>query len=69
MSGDGLLLILRGISFNPGADPEDMIALRMWFGRNRIITMRHRHVKAIEDVANALGSGRGPRRPRTSCSW
>jgi zinc transporter len=59
-SGDGMLLILRGINFNPGADPEDMVALRMWFDRSRIITMRHRHVKAIEDIATALQAGRGP---------
>jgi zinc transporter len=30
-SSDGLLLILRGVNCNPGADPEDMVSLRMLF--------------------------------------
>ena len=27
---DGLLLGLRGVNLNPGADPEDMVAIRLW---------------------------------------
>ena len=57
---DGLLLILRGVNCNPGADPEDMVALRMLFTENRIITMRHRRVMAIEDIHQAIESGNGP---------
>ncbi len=60
-SGDGLLLILRGVNCNPGADPEDMVSLRMWFEENRIITMRHRRVMAIEDIHKAVESGKGAR--------
>ncbi len=60
-SGDSLLLILRGINCNPGADPEDMVSLRMWFEENRVITMRHRRVMAIEDIHKAIESGKGPR--------
>ncbi|UCH81475.1 MAG: zinc transporter ZntB [Nitrospiraceae bacterium] len=60
---NSLLLILRGINFNPGADPEDMVALRMWYDEHRIITMRHRKVMAIDDVHKALESGKGPATP------
>ncbi|MDX1581213.1 MAG: CorA family divalent cation transporter, partial [Alphaproteobacteria bacterium] len=28
--GEGLVLILRGVNLNPGADPEDMVSLRLW---------------------------------------
>ena len=59
-SGNGLLLILRGVNCNPGADPEDMVSLRMWFEEHRIISMRHRRVMAIEDIHNAIESGKGP---------
>ena len=58
---DGFLLILRGINCNPGADPEDMVALRMSFEENRIITMRQRKVMAIDDIYNAIEAGNGPK--------
>jgi len=57
---DGMLLILRGVNFNPGSDPEDMVSLRMWFDRNRIISMRQRKVMAIDDIQKAIGSSKGP---------
>lgn len=59
-SDDGLLLILRGVNCNSGADPEDMVALRMLFTENRIITLRHRRVMAIQDIHDAIISGKGP---------
>ena len=62
-STDGLILILRGVNFNPGSDPEDMVALRMCFTDNRIITMRQRKVMAIEDIHKAIASGNGPTDP------
>ena len=27
--GDGLILNLRGVNLNPGADPEDMVSIRL----------------------------------------
>jgi zinc transporter len=59
-SKDSLLLILRCVNCNPGADPDDMVALRMNFSENRIITMRHRRVMAINDVHEEIESGNGP---------
>ena len=63
LSDDGLLLILRGVNCNPGADPEDMVALRMLFAENRIVTLRHRRVMAIQDIQEAIISGKGPTTP------
>ncbi len=62
-SSDALLLILRGVNCNPGADPEDMVSLRMWFDENRIISMRHRRVRAIEDIHKSIENGKGPESP------
>lgn len=56
----GLLVVLRGVNLNPGADADDMVALRMWVEERRIITTRHRYVKAIEAVRTSLGAGEGP---------
>lgn len=62
-SGNSLLLILRGVNCNPGADPEDMVSLRMWFDENRIISMRHRKVMAIEDIQKSIESLKGTSSP------
>jgi zinc transporter len=58
---DGLLVILRGVNQHPGADPEDMISIRMWIEAHRAVTFRHRRVLAIEDVRGAIAHGTGPR--------
>ena len=58
---EGFLLILRGVNCNPGSDPEDMVALRMSFEENRIITMRQRRVVAITDIYEAIEAGTGPK--------
>jgi len=62
-SDNTLLLILRGVNCNPGADPEDMVALRMWFDEHRIISMRHRKVMAIDDIHQNIEAGKGPSSP------
>jgi len=59
--GDGLIVILRGVNLNPGADPEDMVALRIWVEEGRVITARRRSLMAVGDLRTAVESGRGPR--------
>ncbi len=61
--GDGLLLILRGVNLNPGADPEDMVAIRMWIDRDRAITIRRRRLLAAQDLRERYDAGAGPRSP------
>ncbi len=58
--GDGLLVNLRGVNLNPGADPEDMVSLRAWVQKDRVITVRHRRLLAAQDLRDDLGAGRGP---------
>lgn len=57
----GLLINLRGINFNPGADPEDMVALRVLLEGARLITTRQRRVMAIDDIRGRLMQGTGPK--------
>jgi zinc transporter len=59
--GDALLVILRGVNLNPGADPEDMVSLRFWIDAHRVITLRFQHLMAIEDIRNAIAAGKGPK--------
>jgi zinc transporter len=33
--------ILRGVNTNPGADAEDLVSLRIWSDRQRIVTLRN----------------------------
>ncbi len=60
---DGLLLILRGVNTNPGAYPEDMVAVRVWIDEGRIITSQRRRLLSIEDICEALNAGKGPTTP------
>lgn len=59
---NGLLSIFRAANLNPGADPEDMIALRCWIDPQRAITVRHRQSMAAGDLRKALQAGNGPTR-------
>ena len=60
ISDEGLLLILRGVNCNPGEDPEDMVAIRMLFSEDRIITIRYRRVMAVQDVSKTIVANKGP---------
>jgi len=56
----GVLVILRGVNLNPGADPEDMISIRCWLEPTRIITLRSYHVVAIASIRERIERGQGP---------
>ena len=56
----GVLAIFRGVNCNPGADPEDMVAMRMFVTEKRIITMRRHRLMAVQDIHESLRSGSGP---------
>lgn len=58
-----LLAVLRGVNFNPGADPEDMVSVRAWIEEGRMFTLRNRRIMAVQDVAQALEEGHGPASP------
>jgi zinc transporter len=58
---DSLVVIMRGINMNPGAVPDDMVAVRIWLGQDRIITSRRRKVLSIGDVRDELLARRGPK--------
>lgn len=57
---DGAIVNLRGVNLNPGADPEDMVSIRLWIDSRRIISVRLRRLMAVEDIRNAYDDGTGP---------
>lgn len=58
--GEGLLMALRGVNTNPGADPEDMVAIRLWIDRYRIVSTRRRDLLSVHDLTALLDAGKGP---------
>ncbi|MCC6597873.1 MAG: zinc transporter ZntB [Alphaproteobacteria bacterium] len=59
--GNGTMMILRGVNLNENADPEDMISIRLWIDAHRIITLRRRPLKAVQDIHAQIMDGKGPR--------
>ena len=58
--GEGLLIALRGVNLNPGSDPDDMVAVRLWVDNERIISTRKRKLLSINDILSELEKGKGP---------
>lgn len=56
-----MLLFLRGLNLNPGADPEDMVSLRIFASAQRVISLRLRSARATEEVIELLEKGAGPK--------
>lgn len=56
-----MFAILRGVNFNPGADPEDLIGLHMWIEESLIISVRRRRVRSGQAIRERLAAGEGPR--------
>ena len=61
--GGGALIMLRGVNLQAGALPEDMISIRLWIDARRVVTLRKRNLKAVEDLQANIRSGQGPTTP------
>ena len=58
---DGALLSLRGVNLYRNALPEDVITIHLWVDKNRILSVQHEPLSAVEDYEDALARGRCPR--------
>lgn len=59
---EGILIILRGVNLNKGNNnPEDMISIRLWIDRYRIISLELRNLIAVNDIVTSLEHGNGPK--------
>lgn len=61
LGAESLLVFLRGVNLNPGAEPEDMVSLRVFADARRVISLRLRLLKAVADLLEDLEAGKGPK--------
>jgi zinc transporter len=58
---DELLLFLRGVNLNPGAEPEDMVSVRIFAAAQQVISLRLRSLRATDELIGSLNDGKGPK--------
>lgn len=58
---DGMLIILRGMNPNKNESPEDMISIRLWMDKNRIISTRFRSLNLFDDIKKSFENKIGPK--------
>ncbi|HOV03967.1 MAG TPA: zinc transporter ZntB [Kaistiaceae bacterium] len=54
----GLLLNLRGVNVTPGAEPDDLVSVRLWIEAHRILSVSYREMHALDDLRTAVARGR-----------
>lgn len=59
--GQALVATLRGVNFNPGAEPEDMVSIQVWSDGERVFTLRRHSMQTTRELARDLDAGHGPR--------
>lgn len=57
---NALIATLRGINFNPGAEPEDMISMQLWCDGSRLVTLRRHPLQTPREVLALVDQGVGP---------
>ncbi|MCB1970177.1 MAG: hypothetical protein H6851_00505 [Geminicoccaceae bacterium] len=57
--GNGDVIILRSVNQSPGAEVEDMISLRIWLTRERIITVVLRNLQLVTEARQRIADGMG----------
>ena len=60
LGAESLLVFLRGVNLNPGAEPEDMVSLRVFADARRVIS-RAAAAEGGGRSARGPGGGKGPK--------
>lgn len=55
-----LIVILRGVNNKPGADPEDMVSIRIWVENHRVLSFSSRPLMPVADVLAMLDTEYAP---------
>ena len=58
---EGVMIILRAMNLHEDENPEDMISLRLWIDKKRIITARRRDIMSIEDIKSCIEANNPPK--------
>jgi zinc transporter len=59
----GVLVNLRGVNLNPGAEPEDMVSVRLWIEERRVVGIWVRPLRAVSDLRESIKRGQSPISP------
>jgi len=59
--GNGMLIILKGMNVNPNADPEDMVSLRIWIEKSRVISVYRHQICSVAELEKKISFGEGPK--------
>jgi len=62
IDGKGLL-ILRGVNLNEGAEPEDMVSIRLFIDAGWIVTVGLRRLRAVDVLVDDIRAGHAPASP------
>lgn len=57
---DGLIVTLRGINLNSGAEPVDMVSLRVWITPQLVVSVRRFRIFAMDDLRDDIAKGDAP---------
>ena len=60
---EGMLVILRGVNLNSGSEVEDMISVRLWLEKDRVVTASRRPLKSLDLIRQQSESGQGHETP------
>lgn len=60
VTSEGMLLNLRGVNLNPGADAEDMVSIRLWVADGLIISARRHKIFAVDAIRADIDAGNAP---------
>jgi zinc transporter len=60
---DGILISLRGVNLAANSNPEDMVSIRLWLSKDKVISTRHRTLLSVREIASDFEAGEGPTTP------
>lgn len=58
---DGVLINFRGVNFNEDSSSSDMISVRLWIDKDRIVSVQRRQLKSICDIQNLVIQNQAPK--------
>lgn len=62
-TGDGALVILRGVNANGASGTQDMVSVRLWIDGGKVVSVQLRKLQAVDELADEVAAGKGPEGP------
>jgi len=58
---DCAIVILRGVNLNTGEEEEDMVSVRLFIDKFRILSLQKRKLRSIDSIKESVEKGKGPK--------